>query len=66
MGVLNHLGASLGPAVGFAVIPAVMAHLLQTVIDSMVVAHWNAREAAAAAAAAAGGAGEGLAAPKAA
>lgn len=59
VGVLNHLAASLGPATGFAVIPAVMAHLLQTLIDSWLVARWNHREAAAAAGAAAqGGAAE--------
>jgi hypothetical protein len=39
--VLSRLESSLGPAVGVAVIPCVMAHLLQTVIDSALVAHWN-------------------------
>ena len=43
--VLGKLEASLGPAVGIAVIPAVMAHLLQTVIDSLLVARWNQQEA---------------------
>ncbi|GAB4824062.1 hypothetical protein N2152v2_011108 [Parachlorella kessleri] len=49
--VLGKLEASLGPAVGIAVIPAVMAHLLQTVIDSLLVARWNQQEAAQAASA---------------
>lgn len=61
--VLSHLGASWGPAVGLAVIPCVVAHLIQTVMDSMLVARWNrAEQQAAAAAATAGGAGEGKAA----
>lgn len=44
--VLTQLSGSLGAAAGFAVIPCVMAHLIQTVYDSALVARWNAREAA--------------------
>ena len=47
--VLAQLGPSLGAGVGFAVIPCVAAHLIQTVVDSALVARWNRREAAAAA-----------------
>lgn len=44
--VLTQLSGTLGAAVGFAVIPCILAHLVQTVFDSAVVARWNAREAA--------------------
>lgn len=44
--VLGQLGGMLGAGVGFAVIPCILAHLVQTVFDSAVVARWNRREAA--------------------
>ncbi|KAL4858529.1 putative sodium/metabolite cotransporter [Chlorella vulgaris] len=44
--VLTQLSGVLGAGVGFAVIPCVLAHLIQTVFDSAVVSRWNAREAA--------------------
>ena len=44
--VLTQLSGVLGDAVGFAVIPCVLAHLIQTVFDSAVVSRWNQREAA--------------------
>lgn len=44
--VLTQLSGALGAAAGFAVIPCVLAHLIQTVFDSALVARWNAREAA--------------------
>lgn len=44
--VLGQLSGVLGAATGFAVIPCVIAHLVQTVFDSALVARWNAREAA--------------------
>lgn len=44
--VLGQLGGVLGAGVGFAVIPCILAHLLQTVFDSAVVARWGRREAA--------------------
>lgn len=43
--VLTQLSGALGAAVGFAVLPCVLAHLIQTVFDSAVVSRWNAREA---------------------
>ncbi|KAI8472893.1 MAG: putative sodium bile acid cotransporter [Monoraphidium minutum] len=51
--VLAGIGPALGPAAGVAVIPALMAHLGQIVIDSVLVARWRAADAAAAAAKAA-------------
>jgi predicted Na+-dependent transporter len=44
--VLAQLSGVLGAAGGFAVIPCVLAHLIQTVFDSALVSRWNAREAA--------------------
>lgn len=39
--VLSQVSGLLGSGAGFAVIPCVLTHLLQTVIDSIVVAQWN-------------------------
>ena len=44
--VLGQLSSQLGAGVGFAVIPCILAHLIQTVFDSAVVSRWNRREAA--------------------
>lgn len=46
--VLASLGPALGPAAGLAVVPAMMAHLSQILIDSTLVARWRAADAAAA------------------
>lgn len=37
---LAQLGPVLGPAAGIAAIPCVLTHLLQSIIDSALVAHW--------------------------
>jgi sodium/bile acid cotransporter 7 len=42
--VLTQLSDILGAGMGFAVIPCVMAHLLQIIIDSAVVSRWNEQE----------------------
>jgi sodium/bile acid cotransporter 7 len=39
--VLSQLSGLLGSGAGVAVIPCVLTHLLQTVIDSVLVAQWN-------------------------
>ena len=44
---------SIGAAVGLAVVPCVLAHMIQIAIDSAMVSRWNKREAAAAVMAAA-------------
>lgn len=38
--VLNGLAPQVGGAVGLAVIPCVVSHLSQIVIDSVLVSHW--------------------------
>lgn len=43
--VLSQLTAAGGAAVGLAVIPCVMAHMLQIVSDSALVSWWNKRDA---------------------
>jgi sodium/bile acid cotransporter 7 len=49
--VVNQLSAAgAGAAAGFAVIPCILAHLLQIAIDSAVVSSWNKKDADAAAA----------------
>jgi sodium/bile acid cotransporter 7 len=49
--VVNQLSAAgAGAAAGFAVVPCILAHLLQIAIDSAVVSNWNKQEADAAAA----------------
>lgn len=47
--VVNQLSAA-GAAAGFAVVPCILAHLLQIAIDSAVVSSWNKKDADAAAA----------------
>ncbi|GBF95580.1 sodium metabolite cotransporter, chloroplastic-like [Raphidocelis subcapitata] len=47
--VLASLGPAIGPAAGLAVVPCMLAHLSQIVIDSALVARWKAQDAAAAA-----------------
>ncbi len=48
--VLGQLGASLPTlAVGLAVVPCVVSHLSQILVDSLLVSHWLRRDAAAAA-----------------
>lgn len=49
--VLMGLAPSMGPAAGAAVVPAMMAHLGQIVISSLVVARWQGQERRAAKAA---------------
>lgn len=44
--VITQLSSVLGPGVGFAVLPCVLAHLLQTMLASALVGRWNRREAA--------------------
>ena len=44
--VITQLSDVLGPGAGFAVLPCVLAHLLQTMFASAVVGRWNRREAA--------------------
>lgn len=44
--VLTQLSGVLGASVGFAVIPCILAHLIQTIFASAVVSRWNARETA--------------------
>jgi len=39
--VLAALGPSLGPMAGVAVVPCMMAHLSQILIDSTIVARWR-------------------------
>jgi sodium/bile acid cotransporter 7 len=48
--VLASLGPALGPMAGVAVVPAMSAHLSQIIIDSMLVARWQAQDRAAKAA----------------
>jgi solute carrier family 10 (sodium/bile acid cotransporter), member 7 len=49
--VVNQLAAAgAGAAAGFAVVPCILAHLLQIAIDSAVVSNWNKKDAEAAAA----------------
>ena len=48
--VLNGLGSQIGGAVGLAVIPCVVSHLVQIVIDSMLVSRWLKQDSAASAA----------------
>lgn len=43
--VLAQLSGAIGPAAGFAVVACVLAHLTQTVFDSLLVSFWNARKA---------------------
>ena len=38
--VLNGLAPQIGGAVGLAVVPCVVSHLVQIVMDSMLVSHW--------------------------
>ena len=45
--VLNGLGSQIGGAVGLAVIPCVVSHLVQIVIDSMLVSQWLKQDSAA-------------------
>jgi len=53
--VVNQLSAAgAGAAAGFAVVPCILAHLLQIAIDSAVVSRWNKKDAAKSAAAVAG------------
>ena len=49
--VLNQLGAGMGGPVGLAVIPCVVSHLTQILMDSLLVSYWKRQDAAAAAAA---------------
>lgn len=42
--VLAGLGPALGPMAGVAVVPCMMAHLSQILIDSSLVARWQAEE----------------------
>ena len=43
--VLNGLAPQIGGAVGLAVIPCVVSHLAQIVMDSMLVSHWMKKDA---------------------
>lgn len=43
--VLNGLAPQIGGAVGLAVIPCVVSHLVQIVMDSMLVSHWLKQDA---------------------
>lgn len=47
--ILHQLSGVLGGAVGLAVIPCVVSHMAQIVVDSMIVARWVKQDAAAAA-----------------
>lgn len=42
--VLNQLGGLLGASIGFAVLPCVFSHIIQTIIDSALVSYWNRKE----------------------
>jgi sodium/bile acid cotransporter 7 len=43
--VLSKLGPLLGGMVGVAVVPCVLAHLSQIIIDSVMVSRWKSRDA---------------------
>jgi solute carrier family 10 (sodium/bile acid cotransporter), member 7 len=44
--VILQLSTTLGPAVGLAVLPCVLSHFSQVVIDSMLVTYWRKKDAA--------------------
>ena len=48
--VLQQLGPALGPAAGLAVVPCIACHIGQILVDSVLVARWNAEGARASAA----------------
>jgi sodium/bile acid cotransporter 7 len=43
--VLQQLGPALGPAAGLAVVPCIACHIGQILVDSVLVARWNAEGA---------------------
>jgi len=57
--LLGGMAPQLGPGAGLAVVPCVLCHLSQILIDSALVSRWLADDRAAAAAAAAKGGGGG-------
>lgn len=46
--VLNQLGSALPGALGLAVIPCVVSHLTQILLDSLLVSYWKRQDAQAA------------------
>jgi sodium/bile acid cotransporter 7 len=39
--VISQMGGVLGSAMAFAVLPCIFSHIIQTIIDSALVSHWN-------------------------
>ena len=43
--VISQLKGVLGSAMAFAVLPCIFSHIVQTIIDSALVSHWNKHDA---------------------